>query len=122
MRNLQKEIREYIEERDWSILNRPDWIAKSISIESAELLELFQFVDKSKEEVLEDEKMLQNIKDELADVLMYTLEMAESLNFSLEEAWRDKFERIKHKYSVEAMKEGEEAYYRIKKEHRDKKD
>ena len=71
MKKYEKHVRKYLEERDWDKL-RPADLAKSISIEAAELLELFQWTNQSLAEVKKDKEKLEKIKHELADVLNFT--------------------------------------------------
>jgi dCTP diphosphatase len=126
MKELQKDIKRYLKERDWDNL-RPSDIAKSISIESAELLELFQWQNLSLDEVKKDKKKIEEIKDELSDVLIYCLELAALLDIDSEKIARDKLERIEEKYPAEVMKNRdrepgtEDMYWKIKNDFRSKK-
>lgn len=75
MKDLEERILNHLQERGWDHL-RPSDLAKSIMIEGAELLELFQWENRELEEVMEDTQKIENIKKELADVLIYALEMS----------------------------------------------
>jgi NTP pyrophosphatase (non-canonical NTP hydrolase) len=73
-KELLAALRQFVAERNWQKFHTPENLAKSISIESAELLELFQWSEPSN---------LEDIKDELADVLTYlvsTQDTSQSLN------------------------------------------
>ena len=72
-----EEIRKFDAERDWGQFHSGENLAKSISIEAAELLEVFQWSDK--------EKSVDKIKEELADVLLYCLEMADRYHLDPDE-------------------------------------
>lgn len=61
MKQVETAIKQYLDERDWNDL-RPSDIAKSISIEAAELLELFQWSDKTIAQVKSDEALLEELK------------------------------------------------------------
>lgn len=127
MKKYENEIRKYLKERDWDNL-RPADIAKSISIESAELLELFQWTNKSLEEVKGNKEDVELIKKELADVLIYCLDMSVLLGFDTGKILLDKLEKIKQKYPAHLFKNrnkevdagSESIYWKIKKEHRKK--
>ena len=118
-------IREYLVERGWDQL-RPGDLAKSISIEAAELLELFQWTNPSLEEVKQDSEKLESIKKELADVLIYCLDMSVLLELDTAKIIEDKLQKIREKYPADLFKsreEGKEAgseevYWQIKKESR----
>lgn len=95
MEDLMKEIRNFNKERDWDQFHSPENLAKSISIESGELLECFQWNnDYDKEEVCE----------ELADVFTYCIMMADKLEVKPEEIILKKLEKTKKKYPVDKSK------------------
>ena len=126
MKKLESEVYSYLKERGWNAL-RPSDIAKSISIEAAELLELFQWTSMTIEEVKSDEKLMSELKKEIADVLIYALDMIVLLDLNTEELVMEKLNYIKDKYPGELMKKSEQdnsgsgadpEYLRIKHEHR----
>lgn len=125
MKKYENEIRQYLEERNWHNL-RPGDLAKSIAIESAELLELFQWTNQSLVEVKKDKDKMEHIKQELADVLTYCLDMSVLLELDTGQIILDKLEKTKLKYPAHLFKGrdekieagSEEIYWKIKKEHR----
>lgn len=127
MEKYEKEINKYLKERSWDNL-RPGDIAKSISIESAELLELFQWTNKTLDEVKKDKEKLKLIKQELADVLMYCFDMSVLLEFDTGKILLEKLKQVKKKYPSHLFKNrdasvdaGSEAiYWKIKRDHRRK--
>ena len=95
MDKLIQEIKQFNEERDWDQFHSPENLAKSIAIESGELLECFQWNNNyDKDEVSE----------ELADVFTYCIQMAMKLGVEPEEIIRKKLEKTKKKYPVEKAK------------------
>ncbi len=95
MDDLVKALREFNDERDWDQFHSPENLAKSISIESGELLECFQWNNSfNRAEVCE----------ELADVLTYCIMLADKLDVSIEEIVLDKLEKTKKKYPVDKAK------------------
>lgn len=125
MKKYEAEVRKYLKERSWDNL-RPGDIAKSISIEAAELLEHFQWTSISLEEVKKDKKKIDAIKKELADVLVYCLDMSVLLGLDTGKIVLEKLELIKKKYPARLFKNrdktkdagSEDVYWKIKKEHR----
>ena len=93
MNYLMEKIKEFNKERDWDKFHSPENLAKSIAIESGELLECFQWDSENynKEEVCE----------ELADVFTYCIQMAMKLNVNPEEIILKKLEKTKKKYPVD---------------------
>jgi len=130
MKNIEIEIRKYLDDRGWNKL-RPSDLAKSISIEAAELLELFQWTSLSIEETKADEEKMEQIKKELADVFIYALDMSVLLDLDTEQIIKDKLEHINKKFPAELMRKNakEESgsgtdpqYLKIKEGYRKKKE
>ncbi|KAF1301630.1 MULTISPECIES: nucleotide pyrophosphohydrolase [Enterococcus] len=94
--NSMEKINQFREERDWRQFHNEKDLALSISLEAAELLELFQW--KTSEEAKENPERL---KEELADVLIYSYMMADNLNFDIDEIIEEKLQKNAQKYPVE---------------------
>lgn len=90
---LKQEIDAFAEERDWVRYHTPANLAKSISIEAAELLECFQWEEENYD--------LQAVKEELADVLNYALRMASVMGLDVKEIIEEKMVKNAAKYPVE---------------------
>ena len=97
MKHIEDQVRTYLEERGWAQL-RPANLAKSIMIEGAELLELFQWDNLTAEEIRNDPEKMKEIKKELADVMVYCLDMAVVLNLDTEKIIKEKMDHIIAKY------------------------
>ena len=89
-------IRKFTEDRDWDQFHSPANLAKSIVIEAAELLECFQWSD--------TEYDLQHIKEELADVLVYSQNLLDKLELDADEIVNMKMEQNEAKYPVDKAK------------------
>ena len=96
IKELQQEIIAFRDERNWKQFHNPKDLAISIALEAAELLEVFQ---RSGAEVSADKK-LDKIKEELADVLIYSCIMANDLGLSIDEIVQAKIDVNKRKYPV----------------------
>jgi NTP pyrophosphatase (non-canonical NTP hydrolase) len=90
--------------------------------EAGELLEIFQWKDYTKDEVLKDEKLLAKVREELADVFIYATEMAISLDLDIEEIMSIKLEKNSKKYPADAVRGNQDEYLKLKMEHRQKND
>ncbi len=99
-----KALRAFVAEREWEQFHTPDNLAKSISIEAAELLELFQW------KMPEDSDQ---VKDELADVLTYCLLLADKYGLDPEEIVLSKLEKTKAKYPVDKSRGKSDKYDRL---------
>ena len=95
-------IRKFSEDRDWDQFHSPENLAKSIVIEAAELLECFQWSD--------EEYDIQHIKEELADVLVYSQNLLDKLGLDADESINMKMAQNEAKYPVEKAK-GSSAKY-----------
>jgi len=96
MKNIMQKIIEFRDERGWAPYHNEKDLAISIAIEANELLENFQW--KSSEVAVAES--LQNIKEEMADVFIYLLQLAEKMNVDLEEEAFKKMEKNALKYPV----------------------
>ena len=95
MKKAKEEIIKFNQERDWDQFHSIENLAKSISIEAGELLELFQWNSEYKKE---------EVCDELADIVNYCILLADKLDVDLEQIVLDKLEISKKKYPVEKAK------------------
>ncbi len=93
-------ILKFRDERNWKQFHNPKDMAISIALEAAELLEVFQWSAQNVD--CEDKK--EKMKEELADVLIYSVMMADLCGFDLEEIIKEKLERNGKKYPVEKSK------------------
>lgn len=124
IKNLEKEIYKHLKERGWHNL-RPSDLAKSIAIESGELLELFQWENKSLEEVKKDKVKVNKINRELADVLTYAFDLAVLLDLDTAKIIKDHLVHVAKKYPVKLFSKNirgepgtEKLYWRIKRNYR----
>ncbi|MCF7926495.1 MAG: nucleotide pyrophosphohydrolase [Candidatus Izimaplasma sp.] len=93
MNKLVEKIIKFRDERGWKESDNPENLAKSIIIEAAELLENYQWGNKFAD--------IENVKEEIADVIIYSIAMAHDLGFDIEEIIYEKLEKNKIKYPLE---------------------
>ena len=89
-------IRKFTEDRDWDQFHSPANLAKSIVIEAAELLECLQWSD--------EEYDLQHVKEELADVMVYSQNLLDKLGLDADEIINMKMTQNEKKYPVDKAK------------------
>lgn len=99
-------IRKFREERNWDQFHNPKDVAISICLEAAELLEVFQW---SAEDVRCEGK-LDKIREELADVAIYCIHMADACGLDMDEIVREKMKKNAEKYPVEKAYGSKEKY------------
>lgn len=105
LRELEKKVALFVEERQWGKFHNPKDISVSISIEAAELLENFQWRSNGEiESMLENDRYFDSIKDEMADVMIYLVALSNKLGVDLiDEAFR-KMEKNERKYPAGEFK------------------
>lgn len=89
-------INTFREERNWNQYHNPKDLSLSLSLEAAELLENFQWI--SSDEAVE--KNRENIAEELADVFIYGIQLAEEMGFDIEKIIREKVKKNGEKYKI----------------------
>ena len=100
--DLKEAVRSFVHNRDWERFHNPKDLAESICIEAAELLQLFQWIKPEESEQFKKKPVkVQRIKEELADVVIYSLSMANTLDIDLTSAILEKIEHNKEKYPSE---------------------
>ncbi len=97
-------IRKFTEDRDWDQFHSPANLAKSICIESAELLECFQW---------DDNYDIEKVREELADVLVYCRDLLDKLGLDEDEIVNSKMERNEAKYPIEKAKGKADKYDKL---------
>ncbi len=101
---LIEQLRQFVSERDWAKFHTPENLAKSISIEAAELLECYQWGG---------EADFEGVKAELADVLTYCFLLADKLGLDTEAIVLEKLEQTKTKYPIEKSRGKSDKYDRL---------
>ena len=96
MKETMERIKKFRDDRDWQQFHTPSNLAKAISIESGELLEEFLWDN--------DNFNLQDVKEELADVIIYCIHMANALDVNIEDIINMKMDKNEMKYPVEKAK------------------
>lgn len=100
---LREAMKDFVIERNWQRFHTPKNLAGSVSIEAAELVELFQWMttEEASERAKSDETLRGEIANEMADVFLYLLSMANALNIDLAKSTFAKIEKNNIKYPVE---------------------
>lgn len=97
---LRDRLRQFAAEREWQQFHAPKNLAMALSVEAAELLEHFQWLSEDASRQLPGAK-LAKVREELADVLLYLVRLADELGVDLAAAARDKIEVNASKYPVD---------------------
>ena len=93
---LKDKVIEFRDERDWKQYHNPRDLSMSISIEAAELLELFQWDNQYPDDV-----DISRIEEEMADIMIYLLSLADVVDVDMEKAVKNKIKLNEEKYPTD---------------------
>ena len=103
MNELIEQIRKFNEERDWAQFHSPKNLVMALSVEVAELVENFQWLTQDQSKNLKPEKF-EKVRDEIADVIIFLLNLTDKLGIDPIEAAKEKLEINRKNYPVERVK------------------
>ena len=100
--SIRQTIAEFVRERDWEQFHAPKNVSMALTIEAAELMEHFQWIDSeaSRRQNLSPEQ-LAAIGEEIADIFCYTLALANELGLDMTETFTAKMQKNRAKYPAE---------------------
>lgn len=101
MNEMKEKLRAFNEERDWEQFHSPENLAKSVAIEAGELLECFQW---------SGEYDRHKVADEIADVVMYCIMLADKIDIDIKEEMLRKLSENEAKYPVDLSKGSSKKY------------
>ncbi len=102
---LKKRIDNFNKDRDWDQFHSPSNLAKSISIEAGELLECYQWNENAD---------IEEVKEELADVMNYCIQLSMVLNVDLIDIMNKKMDKTEKKYPISKSKGVSTKYTKLK--------
>lgn len=103
LQQLREKMARFVSERDWDQFHTPKNLSMSIAIEAGELMEHFQWLTVEQSRQLEPQALAE-IGEELADIVIYSLSMANILNLDLSETVLAKMEKNARKYPKEQVR------------------
>lgn len=113
--SLMKELKAFAEERDWDQFHSVKNLTMALSVEASELVELFQWLTEEQSNNAEnDPKLKLKAEEEVADIFIYLLRVAEKLDIDLESAVKAKLKKNAEKYPVELAKGNSKKYTDLK--------
>src|SRR3954470_15458432 len=110
---LRDLVRVFVAERDWDQFHSPKNLATALSVEAAELLEHFQWLQHGRVEELGDDK-LREVRHEMADVLVYLVRLADKLDVDLFAAVQEKMVLNRAKYPADQVRGDARKYHEYK--------
>lgn len=112
LENLSRRIREFNAARDWSQFHTPKNLAMGLCVEAAELMEHFLWLSPEESMNLDTAKR-NSLREELADVFIYLLNLSDAMGFDLIEAAHDKLVKNDEKYPVHKSRGNAKKYHEL---------
>jgi len=106
---IQSQLEKFAVDREWEQFHTPKNLAMALSVEASELVEIFQWL-KPEESNSPDQKKIEAINAEVADIAMYLLRFCSILEIDLEKAIEDKLVKNAEKYPVNLSKGNAQKY------------
>lgn len=108
---LKELVNSFAKERDWDQFHSIKNLSMALSVESSELMELFQWMTEEESNAIKtNPEKYQKVQEEVADVFVYLLRIASKADIDLEQAVRSKMEKNKAKYPVELSRGNSKKY------------
>ena len=109
IKEIQDNLAKFAEERDWDQFHSPKNLAMALTSEVGELNELFQWLTEEKSNNVDNNE----VRQEIADIFIYLLRLADKLDIDIEEAVREKIEINAKKYPAELSKGNATKYNKL---------
>jgi len=105
IKEIQKRLSEFADARDWDQFHSPKNLSMALSAEAGELLEIFQWLtEKESLGIVSSENTLKAAKEEIADIAIFLLRLADKLGVDVEQAILEKIDINEEKYPIEKCK------------------
>ncbi len=109
--SLKDYSQKFINDREWSKFHSPKNVAIGVSVEAAELLEIFQWLTEEQSFAMKDDpETLQKVQDEAADIFHFLIRLSSVLDFDLIKAFWRKMKQNESKYPAQLCKGGTKKY------------
>jgi NTP pyrophosphatase (non-canonical NTP hydrolase) len=103
LEHLKTRLREFADARDWDQFHSPKNLAMALIVEAAELVEHFQWLTEEQSQVLPPDKLAE-VEQEIADIQIYLVRLADKLGIDMEQAVNAKIELNEKKYPADKVR------------------
>ena len=110
LEKIKLKLREFSEERDWEQFHDPKNLSMALSVEVAELVEIFQWSKSGGLDEIKDPEIRKAIEREIADIFNYLVKLVDLLDIDLEEISLKKIEENEYKYPANEVKGSSKKY------------
>ncbi len=113
LEEIRRRLADFARERDWDQFHSPKNLTMGLAAEAAELLEIFQWLtEEQSKDIIKNEKEMALVREEVADVFIYLVRLADKLGIDIEEEVKKKMAVNEKKYPVELSKGNATKYNR----------
>jgi len=106
---IKLQLRHFAAERDWDQFHSPKNLAMALIVEAAELVEHFQWLTEEQSQTLTPDKLAE-VEQEIADIQIYLIRLADKLGVDMEQAVNNKIELNEKKYPADKVRGSAEKY------------
>ncbi|MEO9273796.1 nucleotide pyrophosphohydrolase [Marinomonas sp. 5E14-1] len=106
---IQQRMREFAKARDWDQFHSPKNLSMALSVEASELLECFQWLTEEESSSL-NEDQLAAVIDEIADVQLYLVRLADKVGINIQDAVEQKMKKNEMKYPADKVRGSAKKY------------
>src|SRR4030067_2459624 len=111
--DIQQKLRKFAEDRNWDQFHSPKNLSMALAAEAAELLEIFQWLtEEQSKDIISSAKEIAQVKEEIADVFIYLVRLADKLNIDIEKEVLAKIALNEKKYPIDLSKNNAVKYNR----------
>jgi len=114
LEQIKTRLRTFATDRDWEQFHSPKNLVMALSVEVAELMEHFQWLTEENSKILSGSK-LEEITDEIADVQLYLIQLADKLGVDILDASNNKIGKNEAKYPADKVRGSSRKYTEYKK-------
>ena len=113
LHDIQQRLRKFAEDRNWDQFHSPKNLSMALAAEAAELLVIFQWLtEQQSKDIVNSEKEIAQVKEEIADVFIYLVRLADKLNIDIEKEVLAKIALNEKKYPIDLSKDNAVKYNR----------
>ena len=113
LKTIKEKLRKFSQERDWDQYHSPKNLAMALSVEVAELVEIFQWSNDGGTKEIKDPETRKQIEEEIADIFNYLVKFVDLMEIDLEKISIEKIQKNDEKYPVEKSKGKSEKYNKL---------
>ena len=110
---IQARLDKFAKDRNWDQFHSPKNLSMALSVEVAELVEIFQWSNSGGLDEIKDPETRKNIEEEIADIFIYLIKISGKLNLDLSKVINEKIDKNEKKYPISKSKGKSDKYNKL---------